>query len=130
MRGPLNGQFGQPRTSHRELRRMIERGDIQIVGQQPAAPPAGRYLYAVPCLIKRENGELDIDSVNVDYPAEMGGGEFQALKRQAREALKQQPGAPIVKIVLLQPTFLGFVPQEVVDRIAAGEGQAKETKET
>jgi hypothetical protein len=96
---------------------------VPIVGAKPEAPPAGRHYYQVPALIQRPEKPLEAESFEAWFPAPMNGVYFKTLEDDVRKSL----GDPDAKVVLLAPVFLGFVPQEEVDRREAELGaQAQE----
>lgn len=90
---------------------------IPIIGQpqpKPGAPPPGAYYYQVPALIQRPGAALEIETYEVRLPQPMEGVRFTALQRQVADELAGDGPRP--KVVLLAPYFLGFVPQEEVER--------------
>lgn len=90
---------------------------IPIVGQpRPDAPPAGAYFYQVPALIQRAGAPLAADSFEVRLPTPMVGTQFKRLEGEIAASLAGVEGAPAPKVVLLAPFFLGFVPQEELER--------------
>jgi hypothetical protein len=93
---------------------------IPIVGQAPDAPPAGLYYYQVPVLVMRDGQSLTADSLEFRFPQPLEGLRFKALPGAAAEHLKKKsPELAEPKVVVLAPFFLGFVPQEVIDKAAA-----------
>lgn len=95
-------------------------GRVQIIGErEPQAPPAGRYFYQVPVLIQRPGCALEADTLEYSFPAPLEGIRFKQIARSIATDLKEKaPELPEPKVVPLSPFFLGFVPQEEIDRQA------------
>lgn len=96
---------------------------IPIVGERATAPLPGRYFYEVPCLIQWPGQPLEAESFEFGFAGPMEGVRFKTVPESVREALMAREhgkeGAP--RVVALAPVFLGFVPQEEVDRKAAAD---------
>ena len=98
---------------------------VPIVGQAPEGPPAGLYYYQVPVLVMRDGQPLAADSVEFRFPQPLEGVRFKTLPGAVAAHLKQKsPELAEPKIVVLSPYFLGFVPQEVIDKAAAQDNGA------
>jgi len=94
-------------------------GRIPIVGESPAALPQGRFYYQVPCLIQWSGQTLQADSFELYFPMPLEGVRFKVIPDIVVAHLKDahpdhDPAG--LKVVPLQPFFLGFVPQEEIDK--------------
>lgn len=93
---------------------------LPIVGQGEPRPAAGAYFYQVPVLVNREGRALAADSYEIRLPMPLEGVRFKSLAAQITEEVrKKEPDAPAPTVVLLQPIFLGFIPE---DRLPVDEG--------
>lgn len=105
---------------------------LPIIGERrPDAPPEGGYFYQVNVFIRREGQPLDMDSVEVKLPAPIEGMTFKGLQEQiAGDIRARDPEGPPATVILQQPIFLGFIPQEELDRRAAERAAVTEDVET
>lgn len=95
---------------------------VPIIGERPDAPPVGKYFYQVPALILREGQAMDADSFEFAFPMPLEGVRFKNLAPSIAKTLQESnPDLPAAKVVVLAPFFLGFVPQEELDRQAEAE---------
>lgn len=89
---------------------------IPIVGQK-AAEPVGRYFYNVPVLVQRQGQQLQAEAYEYSFEVPFNGVHLAQVRRAIAEELKAEaPDQPAPAVVPLQPIFLGFIPQEELDR--------------
>jgi hypothetical protein len=97
-------------------------GRVRIIGEEPQGPPAGRYYYEVPAMIRYPGEPLDADSFEFWFPMPLEGIRYKTLSKSILAELQRlEPGKPAPKVVPLAPFFLGFIPQEELDRRAEEE---------
>lgn len=98
---------------------------LPIIGENKGPAP-GAYYYQVPALIKRAGEPLDAETFEICISQPLEGVRFKTLASQIAEGQRMGDDPP-PKVILLPPFFLGFVPQDEVDRQkrAAAPGSAE-----
>lgn len=98
---------------------------VPILGYRPrpAEPAPGAYFYQVPALINRDGKPLAAESFEVRLDMPLTGVHFKNLAKKTEEEMRTKEADPTLCVVLLQPFFLGFVPQDKLDEAdVAGNG--------
>jgi hypothetical protein len=103
-------------------------GRIPIVGERPTALPEGRHYYHVPALIQRPGQPLEADAFEAYFAMPINGVYFSEMQADITKKLTKEGEEP-PKVILLQPVFLGFIPQEELDRREREAAEAAKAQE-